>query len=270
MKKRLVSVIVTTRNSASFIRNCLESIKNQTYLPVEIILVDNHSTDDTKKISKRFTKNIFIAGPERSTQRNFGVKKAKGEYILFLDSDMRLNKTVIDACVKKINSSDIKGIYIPEKIIGSSFFARVRNFERSFYNETVIDAVRFVKKTDYVKVGGFDESLFAGEDWDFDKRIRKLGDTASITSTLFHDEAHTKLGDYFYKKAYYSTNLEKYIKKWKNDNDVKKQFSIYYRYVGVFIEKNKWKKLITHPALTIGMYFLRFIVGLTYLMSKSK
>ena len=70
MKK--VSVIVTTKNEAKNIGRCLQSIQNQTYKAIEIIVVDNFSKDETKRIAKKFTKKVFDKGPERSAQRNLG------------------------------------------------------------------------------------------------------------------------------------------------------------------------------------------------------
>ncbi|MFH1048194.1 MAG: hypothetical protein V1732_00845, partial [Patescibacteria group bacterium] len=48
------------------------------------------------------------------------------------------------------------------------------------------------------------------------------------------------------------------------DSEIKKQLGFYYRFIGVFIENGKWKKLIARPILTAGMYFLRFMVGVKY------
>ena len=67
---------------------------------------------------------------------------------------------------------------------------------------------------------------------------------------------------------YYTKSFAIYIRKWgKDDLDIKKQFGPGYRYLGVFIENGKWKKLLAHPILVAGMFALRFIVGLTYLFS---
>ena len=73
MTSGLVSVVVTTKNEQANIERCLESICIQTYEPIEIIVVDNGSTDLTKTIASRFTTNVFDHGPERSSQRNFGM-----------------------------------------------------------------------------------------------------------------------------------------------------------------------------------------------------
>jgi len=265
----LVSVIIATKNEERNIWNCLKSILAQAYPKekLEIIVVDNSSTDKTIEISRKYTDNIFNCGSERSTQKNFGVEKSRGEYFLHLDADMTLNENVIGECVEKAQANrDIIALYIPEIIRGGSYWEKVRNFERSFYNETVIDAVRFVQRDKFLEVGGFDEKLYACEDWDLDKRLKELGKFGIIKSLLYHDESKFNLKKYLAKKEYYSKNIDVYIKKWgKSDPDVKKQFGFWYRYIGVFVENGKWKKIVRHPLLALGMYFLRFLVGIKYL-----
>jgi glycosyltransferase involved in cell wall biosynthesis len=59
MNKSLVSIIIPTKNSARTIQACLESCKDQTYQNIEIIVVDNFSTDGTFEIAKKYTDNVF-------------------------------------------------------------------------------------------------------------------------------------------------------------------------------------------------------------------
>ena len=82
MDNPLVSVIITTKNSSRTLETCLKSIKDQTYKNIELIVIDNNSIDNTKEIAKKYTNKVFNYGPERSAQRNFGAKQAKGEYLL--------------------------------------------------------------------------------------------------------------------------------------------------------------------------------------------
>src|SRR3989304_9732791 len=89
-REPLVSIIVTTKNESDVIERLLKSIKSQTHDNLEIIVVDNQSSDRTKEISKQYTRNVYDYGPERSAQRNFGARKAGGQYFLFLDADMEL------------------------------------------------------------------------------------------------------------------------------------------------------------------------------------
>lgn len=295
MKNELVSVIITTKNEELNIGNCLESIKQQTYENIEIIVVDNNSGDKTKEISKKYTKNVFDKGPERSAQRNYGmIEKSKGKYVMFLDADMILSPSVVETGVNSMG--DAVALYIPEIVLGKKYFGKVRRFERTFYDGTSIDGARFFLKSAFVEIKGFDENLNGPEDWDIDKKIKQIGKIGLISSyentenwklkelifskginsekygcVIYHNEAEFNLKDYLKKKGYYSKSFDNYIHKWgKEDNDVKKQFGVYYRFFGVFVENGKWKKIIMHPILTFGMYFLRFMVALKFLGRKNE
>ncbi|PJA88263.1 MAG: glycosyl transferase [Candidatus Moranbacteria bacterium CG_4_9_14_3_um_filter_36_9] len=294
----LISVIITTRNEEANIKNCLDSILDQNYPKdkIEIIVVDNNSTDKTIKIAESFRERftplnlkVFNWGPERSAQRNFGVEKSSGEFFLYLDADMILDKNVIRDCVeliqsknKKLQTENLIALYISEIVMGEKFWSKVRRFERSFYDGTVIDCVRFVKKEAFQKVGGFDENLTGPEDWDFDKKIRNLRNdggacpddcsnnlfgVALIKTPIYHNEAEFNLKNYLNKKGYYAQKFDEYIAKWGvQDPDIKKQFGIYYRFLEVFVEKGKWKKMLAHPILISGVYFLRIMVGVKFLL----
>ena len=113
MLKPLVSIIITSKNESEVIERLLKSVKKQTYKRIELIVVDNNSTDKTLKIAQKYTKHIFTKGPERSTQRNFGAKKAKGDYFMFLDADMELSPRVIEECIEKITQN--KKINLPNR-----------------------------------------------------------------------------------------------------------------------------------------------------------
>ena len=272
----LISVIITTKNEEKNIENCLKSIKEQAYPQdqIEIIVVDNDSTDKTKEIASHYTDKVFNKGPERSAQRNFGVEQSTGDYFLYLDADMILNKELIKDCVEfiqnsklKTQNSDVVALYISEIVMGEKFWSKVRRFERSFYDGTVIDCARFIKKESFQKVGGFDENLTGPEDWDLDKKLRNIGKVDLIKTPIYHNEAEFEMRKYLDKKGYYAKKFDDYIAKWgKDDVDIKKQFGIYYRFLGVFIEDGKWKKIIIHPILTFGMYFLRGLVGIKFLI----
>lgn len=268
----MVSIIITTKNAEEFIADCIKSVVNSNYVKegkeVEIILVDNYSTDKTVEIAKELGAKTFLKGPERSAQRNYGVEQSSGEIVGILDADMTLSKNVITECVEIFEKDkNIKALYVPEKIFGSGFFNRVRNFERSFYNATVVDGVRFFRRESFLEIGGFDTSLNGTEDWDIDRRIRNIGEVSIIKSPLFHHENHS-LKQWTIKKSYYASNFDNYFKKWGFDKATKKQFGFYYRYIGVFIENGKWKNLIRHPLLALSMYFLLFLKGCVFILSK--
>ena len=294
----LVSVVITTKNEEKNIENCLISIQEQTYQNIEIVVVDNSSSDKTKELSLKYTKNFYNKGPERSAQRNFGmIDKSNGEYVMFVDADMMLGPYLVEDCIKYLKDSSNIALHIPEIVLGTNYFSKVRRFERSFYDGTVIDGARFFIKKKFNSVGGFDERMSGPEDWDIDKKIKKIGSIGVLKSIdrdlaewslfiyildrgvnankssngVFHNESNFVLAEYFRKKSYYSKSFDIYIKKWgNNDIDVKNQFGFLYRYFFVFTKNGKWKKILAHPFLALGIVFLRFCVGLIYLTKSYK
>ena len=270
MENSLVSVIITTKNSSAFIENCVRSIKNQTYKNIEIIVVDNFSEDDTYQKASDLNCQVFAKGPERSAQRNYGAEMAKGSICGFIDVDMTLDENVISEVVELLKNNNISALYVPENIYGASFINRVRNFERSFYNKTVIDGSRFFRVCDFLSIEGYDINLNGTEDWDLDRKIKQAfaNSTIEITKSPLHHHENNNLKEYLFKKSYYASNFDNYFKKWGNDKTSRKQFGLFYRYFLVFIENGKWKKLIAHPIYAFSMYFLRFLVGVVFILSK--
>jgi len=262
----LVSVVITTKNEEKNIETCLQSIRSQTFKNIELIVVDNFSEDQTAELAEKYNAKVYFKGNERSAQRNYGAKVARGEYLIYLDADMILSPTVIEECIAKCKCDDVDALYVPERIVGDGFWIKVRDFERSFYTGTVIDAVRFVRRNLFLQVGGFDETLVGPEDWDFDRKIRKISRTGVTIVPLYHNEGQFSMKRYLKKKGYYIDGIQKYIEKWgSNDLETAKQVGIRYRLIGVFIESGKWKKLVKHPLLTISMYSLRLKVAVSYL-----
>jgi len=276
-----VSVIISTKNEEKNVENCLQSVLAQNFPreKMEIIVVDNSSSDNTQSIARRYADKVYDIGENvdlskvknyRGAQLNFGVDNARGEIIFFPDADMTFQADLFSEAAEMFKKCD--ALYVPEIVRGSGFLGKLRDFERSFYNETCIDGVRFVRKKIYHQVGGFDVKniLFGPDDWDFTKMLKKIGATLDITQkNIFHHEEGMTWRSYLLKKGKYIPTLEMYVSKWgKNDPDIKKQFSFGYRFFGVFLEKGKWKKIVRHPFLTAGMFASRFMVGLIYLVKK--
>lgn len=274
----LVSVIVTTKNEEKNIANCLKSIQDQSYKNTEIIVVDNNSTDKTKEIVKGNPASNHISfyshGPERSAQRNFGVQKSKGIYVIYIDADMILSSDLVENCVNYMSANSCIALHISEQVIGKGYWGKVRRFERSFYDGTVIDGARFMQKETFLKIKGFDENLSGPEDWDIDKKIKKIGKICLLPrrgeeAVIFHNETEFNVLKYINKKGYYARSFDTYINKWgKADPDIHKQFSPWYRYFVVFWEDGKWRRFVRYPFLVFGVYLLRFLVGIQFLAGK--
>lgn len=106
--KILFSIIVPAYNSAEFIHKCIKSVLAQTYSELELILVDDGSGDDTPIICDTYAQNdprikvIHKANGGHTSARNEGLKIAKGEYILFLDSDDWIAPRTLECCYEEI------------------------------------------------------------------------------------------------------------------------------------------------------------------------
>ena len=284
-----LSVVITTRNEAANIANCIrafDAVRGE----VEIIVVDNQSTDDTKKIAAELGAKVLDKGPERSAQRNLGWQTAAADWVIVLDADMILPaETIAEIFAVTGGLEDFRrgetgdgesglpskvlsplAYWIPEIRTGTGIRVKARNFERSFYDGTCIDALRLFHKSVLEQTGGYDENLIAGpEDWELDIRVLATGAKCAVLKNhLIHNEKQLTLKRMLGKKAYYTKSMAAYQAKWKGHPALKKQFGLYYRFFGVFVEKGKWRKLLRHPILALVMYFERFAVGLTYLLNR--
>lgn len=104
MKNNLVSIIVPVYNGEKYIKNCIDCLLNQTYDDIEIIVVNDGSTDHTLDIIMGYNhpkiKLISIPNGGVSNARNIGLTKAKGKYVLFVDSDDHIKLNTIEILVK--------------------------------------------------------------------------------------------------------------------------------------------------------------------------
>lgn len=190
----LVSVIVPTRNSEQFLATCLESIRRQSYKPIELIVVDNHSTDRTVDIASGFADVIAVTGPERSAQVNLGVKMASGTYVFRVDSDFRLETGVVEECVMLAEHGAGAVVVHNTADASVSLIARVRKFEVDMYKYALEHtSARFLSRELYMAMGGLREDVTAGEDYDFQNRLRRAGvivETAEAEAVHLDEPTH--------------------------------------------------------------------------------
>lgn len=108
----MVSIIVPVYNTEQFLHQCIESIINQTYKNIEIILIDDGSTDKSGKICDEYAANdnriktIHNINSGVSIARNIGLDNAKGKYITFIDSDDYVEKNYIETLVNAIETNN--------------------------------------------------------------------------------------------------------------------------------------------------------------------
>jgi glycosyltransferase involved in cell wall biosynthesis len=256
MTSPLVSVIVPTKNSAATLEACLKSIKAQAYCPIELIVVDNHSSDATQEIAKQFTDKVFVKGPERSAQRNYGAARSSGQYLLMVDSDMELNRKVVKACSDELlGDPAVRSVIIPEESFGVGFWSQCKQLERSFYiGVPWIEAARFFRKVAYEAVGGYNETLVSGEDWDLSKRIEEIGKITRICEVIRHNEGRVSLWKAVKKKYYYARHAKAYLARNPEKSKLFSQVGPIQRYK-LFLSAPS--KLFARPFLGMAMLVMK-------------
>lgn len=255
MKKPLVSVIVAAYNEEKNITRLLKSVKKQTYKNTEAIVVDDGSTDNTAKLAKKYTKNVYIRKhAERSVQRNFGVSKAKGKYVLILDADMELSPGVIESCVETAEKNSLKLLIIPEKTITRTFMSKIRAFEREMYmGDSTIEVARFFDKKIFKEYKGYDVNLTGAEDYDLPKRISAKHKIGWAKAWIYHHEEDLTLIKQLKKKYYYASKSTLYAE--KHPDLVKTQGNLLFRKAYL----RNWRHFLKHPILAISFIFVRVL-----------
>lgn len=156
MEQPLISIIIPAYNEGKYINRCLESLLAQSYKSIEIIVIDDGSSDRTPDIVKKYPVRLFKknhGGP--GAARNFGAIKAKGSILVFLDADMEFPEEFIGELVKPIIVEGAVGtLHVEERVANpENILAKIRG------KLTVNDfsmAYRAVKKDIFMQVGGFD------------------------------------------------------------------------------------------------------------------
>jgi len=260
----LVSVIIPTYNSERTLGKCLESIVNQTYPHIEIIVVDGGSKDNTVNIAKKYGARVFVLeGEERSASINYGVKMARGKYIYRVDSDVILDPRLIEECVYKCETEGYDALsimWLPDTSI--SFWAKVRRLEKECYykhRDTRRITARFIRKDVFEKVGGFDPNLVAGEDYDLQNRLLEAGYSIGFAT---HVETHIgeprSVRDIVRKNYYYGKTIVNFIR--KNTSEGVRQVS---PIRGSLLKC--WRDFMFNPLLTFGFLMYYLIVYLSTL-----
>lgn len=250
----LVSVVIPTKNSSKTLSQCLDSIKNQSYENIEIIVVDNHSTDNTLEIAKTYTNNIYTFSPERSSQINYGVEKSSGKYIYRVDSDFVLQPHTISEAVNAAESNNYAAIIIHNTSDPTvSFWAKVRKFERDMYDSDNLNiAVRFIRKDVFLSVGGFDVRLVYGEDYDLHNRIIEKYDIGKITAKEVHLGEYKSIREIAKINFYYGKSAALFLK--KNRSRGFKQISPIRK-----VYLNHYKDFLRQPYLATGFMVYQLV-----------
>lgn len=193
--KKSTSVVIPVYNEEKSIAECLKSLKTQSYKPIEIIIVDDGSQDDTLKIIRNLKleiRNLFLLkqkhlGPGKA--RNLGAANAKGEILVFADADMTFDKNFIKDLVKPILEGKTIGTFSKNEMVKNkdNIWSNCWNINKNLPKDRMIaknypnkaPVFRAILKSDFKKVGGFDESGEYTDDWSLSKKLGEKSTAAS-------------------------------------------------------------------------------------------
>lgn len=251
----LVSTITPVLNGEQYIAENLQSLKGQNYPNIEIIVVDNFSTDKTVEIAKKMGATVYQKGPERASQDNYGVQMAKGKYVFITGCDMAVDKDYIEKCVERCERGGFDAVYASVKSRTWNYWSRVKGLERYLYiGDDTHEAARFFRRDVFLELGGFDASLVLhADDYDMQRKLNEGGyKTGRIDSYEVHIDEIDSLKEVFFKSFYYGLHSWEYMKRYKGSavNQLSPIRSVFFK---------KYKILLAHPLLTLGMVIFKIV-----------
>jgi len=248
----MVSVVVPVKNAGRTFDACLRSIRAQTWEPLELIVIDNFSDDGTWEIAQELAHHAEQAGPERSAQRNLGVERAKGPWVLWIDADMELPPTIVERAMEVALDEGADGVFIPEVTVGDGYWTACRALERSCCIEEVLMQSPRLLRRDYLRrTGGFLTSLSGTEDAEL--RSRMIADGCSlawIPDLIVHDEGEMSLGFILSKRYYYGRGLKAYREEHPGALSAQAGSA-----VGAY--RKHWRRLAAKPTVAAGVVAMR-------------
>jgi glycosyltransferase involved in cell wall biosynthesis len=177
----LVSVIIPVWNGAEFLPDALSSILEQRYRPIEILVVDDGSTDDTAKVAAQYQNQIrYIALPHQGlpATRNRGLEHAQGELIAFLDVDDLWVDSKLELQIAHLNKNPSVLVVLGHtqlmRLVGPD--SDVRHFEAWGTPTLALSfGAALIRRNVFEQIGGLDQALWGSEDLDWFMRVREHG-----------------------------------------------------------------------------------------------
>ncbi|WP_167597906.1 glycosyltransferase family 2 protein [Leeuwenhoekiella sp. ZYFB001] len=190
-----VSIIIPCYNDFEYIEAAVKSAYYQTYPQKEIIVVDDGSDARTKsklRDLEGYTDAILVQkNGGQSAARNYGIKNARGSWILVLDSDDYFESNFLELAVLQVSELEVSLVTCWARCFTDTrewIYKPKGGGLRHFLFENAAIGNALFKKTDFITVGGYDESMRTGwEDWEFYIRLMALGGVCKvIPQVLFH------------------------------------------------------------------------------------
>ena len=229
MSEPKISVIIPVRNVADKIEKCLEAVFSQSTKPYEVIIVDGRSTDDTVEKARKFpVKVLFQDYGACGAARQIGLQNAEGEYTAFTDADCIPSKDWLRNLLAELGD-DIVGVGGRIENIGEGRWTRSinlafatflgsgrsiqgRTFKTKKFVKSVSASNSMYRKSDLVKIGGFNPDLSGADEIELNARLLKVG------KLLYVPEANT-LHDHGRSLKEFAQNMY-YYGGWRKESGV--------------------------------------------------
>jgi len=244
------SIIIPAYNAEKTIAKCLDSMASQSFNDFEVIVVDDGSNDRTAAVVKAFP-NVRLVRQKNSgpaVARNLGAGKAKGEILVFTDSDCVADRNWLQGMLKPFGKSEVAGVQGKYKSRQKELIARLIQLEIEARHEKMQkrEFIDFIgtysaayKKKLFEKMNGFDTSfpIASGEDTDLSFRMNKAGHKMVFNQEAFVFHSHpTSLWKYlkikffraFWRTKVYKSHREKMVKDSYTSQTVKLQALLFF------------------------------------------
>jgi glycosyltransferase involved in cell wall biosynthesis len=177
------SIVIPTLNEEKNISNLLNDLINQDMLSFDVTVVDGSSDDRTIEIAQSYASQLrlqVVISKDRNPgiQRNLGVAKTDGKYLVFLDADIRVDRSFLDTLMKKLSQDeniDFAATFISPDTnkLRDIFIAYLYNFLIILkpITQGAVASSFIIKRSVFIEIGGFDPELVFGEDRDLIKRL---------------------------------------------------------------------------------------------------
>ncbi len=168
----LVSIVIASYNYGRFLGEAIASALGQTHGNIEVVVVDDGSTDDSVAVAGRFPVRLVAKSNEGVARtRNRGAREARGEYLVFLDADDILQPTFVERCLRALGSAAYAYTAV-EKFGLQTGLLHTRAFDgRALFQGNFIPVSVLIRRAVFLDEGGFDPSWPAHEDHELWARL---------------------------------------------------------------------------------------------------
>lgn len=212
-----LTVIIPTFNASRTLAACLASVCGRA--DVEVIVVDQSSSDLSRSIAEAFGATIIDRPPPvfyspPTASRNIGAAAASAPILYHLDSDMIVPRALLDEILLRFEDSGLVALIVHELDSPGGFWSKCKAFERSLYwGDPKLEAARVMRASTFRDIGGYDESLSSGEDWDIHRRLAERGAIDWCAEPVRHDLKTLHIGRMLKKKMSYGRTAAQFFAK---------------------------------------------------------